>query len=201
MTGRGTRRQTDAWDRLTNQYGLQTEGKDFLQVFHDIGQIALRHDKSLILDLFGDEAGLRVQQLITEGKLNNIMENRNKLIAAGGTIQKKEDIQRTSGMNTFLRLLSAATTAGIALVDAMAGTKGTEMRNFNSLMESAISLVDRFTRFVNRNKDAISKPFERLAAWVDTNRDNISKFFKSFLDTCPSQSSDCSLAWRSKSPS
>ena len=182
MQGRGNRRQQEVWERLVHEEGLQTQGKDFLQVFHDIGKIAL-NDKSIILDLFGDVPGLRIQQLITEGKLENIMENRTKLLNAEGNVQKKVDIQKKSGMDTWMRLLSAAGTAGIALVDAMAGMEGIEMKNFNSLMESAMSLIERFTSFVNQNKDKIGKPFKDLADWVDQNKDNIKDFFGSFFST------------------
>ena len=117
-------------ERMTMDYGVETEGKTFLEVFHQIGQVGLQ-DKGLIFDLFGDDAGQSIQQLITEQKLNNVLENRVKLLNAEGEVQRKVDIQRESGTNTFMRLLSSVTTAGIALVNAIGGK---EMENFNSLM-------------------------------------------------------------------
>ena len=43
--------------------------------------------------------------------------------------------------------------------------------------------MERFTRFINANRDKIGEPFRRLAEWVNQNRDQFQQFFKSFLDT------------------
>lgn len=178
--GRGTKRQLTAKENL-RVAGIEMEGRPVTEVFTDILQHAVdTGDRGVIFDIFGMEAGQSIQQLATQEKINNIIQNRQRLIEANGELQRKANIQTDTATNSWEKLLSAITMAGVELVNAIGG--GHELETFKDLLDLTTDQVTRFTNYIKANREIISQPFERFTVWLRENKDAVGTFFRTALE-------------------